>query len=413
MRIRPFRGFRPQPHLAARVSLIPNGLLGDPARRRAARNNPYSFAHVVKPRIDFSDDIKSTDQQIYEFARGYFEKMVREGILIRDAVPSFYLYRSILPTHRQTGIICCLDVDDYDHNKIRRHEHTRLDKELANEQQIALTGLNGNPVFLAHRPTNAIETFLQHLAEQPADYDFAAEGGWQQQLWVINDADQVKQLMELYEQHVPVSYIADGHHRCAAASRFAASMRQNNQPYRSRDHQFFLAGLFSASQLHIYDYNRVVRSLNGMTPQQFLQRIAERFEVQPAPRSPLKPQRAEEIGLFLNGSWHLLTVRPEFIPDDVVGKLSVSLLQDHLLEPVLGITDPRSSKELDFIPGIRGLKELERRVTKGRAAAAFSLFPVSMDELIAVSDQGRIMPPKSTWFEPKLLSGLVVFKMEY
>lgn len=414
MRIRPFKGFRPLPQLAGRVALIPNGLLGDAARRRAARNNPYSFAHVVKPRIDFSDDVPRDDEQIYAFARGYFDKMLREGILIRDAVPALYLYRSILPAHQQTGLICCLDVDDYDRNLIRRHEHTRQDKEVANQRQIALTGLNSYPVFLAHPPVAAIDAVLERHCRRTPDYDFAADAGFQQQLWVITDPKAIDELVQLYGQHVPVSYIADGHHRCAAASRFAAAMRAAaGLQFQSRDHQFFLAGLFASNQLRIYDYNRIVKTLGGLSKEGFLQRVAERFVVEPAPRAPFKPRNAREIGMFLDGTWYLLTVKPELVPDDVVGKLSASLLQDHLLEPVLSISDPRSSKELDFIPGIHGLKELEKRVSKGRAAAAFSLYPVTMDELIAVSDANRIMPPKSTWFEPKLLSGLVVFKMEY
>ncbi|MCS6991735.1 MAG: DUF1015 family protein [Chitinophagales bacterium] len=414
MRIRPFRGFRPLPQLAARVALVPNGLLSDARRRRAARNNPYSFAHVVKPKIDFPDDVPRADDQLYAFARQYFDKMVQEGIFLRDSTPCFYLYRSILPSHTQTGLICCLDIEDYDQHRVRRHENTRQDKELANERQITLTQLNSYPVFLTHRPVEAIDQFLTQLAVQPPAYDFECESGWQQQLWVISNSEAIEQLIQMYELHVPVSYIADGHHRCAAASRFAATMRQRDQgQYLSRDHQFFLAALFSSNQLRIYDYNRIVKTLNGLDAPTFLQRVAERFEVSPAPRRPFRPTCPEEIGMFFDQTWYVLRVRPQWMPQDMVSRLSASLLQDLLLEPVLGIIDPRSSKELDFVPGIQGLKELERRVAKGKAAAAFSLFPVSMEQLMAVSDANRIMPPKSTWFEPKLLSGLVVFKMEY
>lgn len=418
MDIKPFKGYRPIPELAGKVALIPNNLMNEPDRKRLARNNPYSFAHVVKPRLNFPDDVAKSDQQLFDFANKYFEKLLNEGIVIRDNSPSFYIYKMTMDSRSQTGLTCCMNIKDYDEGKIKKHEHTRPEKVTENALQFESTLLNTNPVFLAYSPVEEIDKLIESITSQKADYDFLSDAGVQQNLWVVGDEKIIQNLIRLFEEKVSAAYIADGHHRAAASSIFSKKIHER-KPSRpgdsalSRDYDYFLTSLFPSNQLKIYDYNRVVKSLNGLDEKFFLKKIEENFFADEASRIPYEPQKPHRFGMYLGGKWYRLIAKAGTYSNDPIGVLDVSILQNNLLEPVLGIHDPRIDRNIDFIPGVKGLKELEKRVNKGKAAAAFSLFPVTMDQLMTVSDAGEVMPPKSTWFEPKLLSGLVTFRMEF
>jgi uncharacterized protein (DUF1015 family) len=414
MDIKPFKGYRPQPGLAQKVALLPNNLLNEANRKRAAKANPYSFAHVVKPRINFPDHVQKTDQQLFDFARNYFEKLLTEGVIIRDPKPCFYLYRLTMDERSQTGLICCMNINDYLGGRIKKHEHTRAEKENENVIHIENTRLNSNPVFLAYSPVKEIDAVMEKITQRLPEYDFVSEFGVKEQCWVVNDEATIGQFISLFDQKVSATYIADGHHRAAAAALFAEKIGKKLPPsVNSRDYNYFLTALFPADQLRIYDYNRLVKSISPMDQRTLLKKISEKFDVEPARKIPYSPPKPHRFGMFINGSWYRLKPLPGTYTEDPIGVLDVSILQNNLLEPILGIHDPRTDKNIDFVAGIKGLKELERRVTKGRAAVAFSLYPVTMEQLFAVSDAGEVMPPKSTWFEPKLLSGLVVFRMEF
>lgn len=414
MDIKPFKGYRPVPELAEKVALIPNNLMNEPDRRRAAKTNPYSFAHVVKPRINFPDEVTKTDQQLFDFAKNYFEKLVAEGVVVRDSISSFYIYRLSMDDRSQTGLICVMNIRDYHEGKIKKHEHTRAEKEIENALQIESTRLNSNPVFLAYSPVKEIDQLINTVTTEKPDYDFNSESGVTQNLWIVKEENLVKNFIELFEKNVSATYIADGHHRAAASSLFSKKIHNENpNPDGIKDYDYFLTCLFPCDQLKIYDYNRIVKSLNGLDEKFFLKKIESKFIVEEARRIPYDPQKPHRFGMYLGGKWYRLKAKEGSYAMGPIGELDVTILQENLLEPVLNITDPRTDKNIDFIPGVKGLKELERRVNKGKAAVAFSLYPVSMSELMAVSDIGEVMPPKSTWFEPKLLSGLVIFRMEF
>jgi uncharacterized protein (DUF1015 family) len=413
--IKPFKGYRPIPELASKVALNPNNLLNEPERREAARNNPYSFAHVVKPRIDFPDDTPRTDKQIFESAKRYFDKLFSEGTLLREEQPAFYVYRLSLGGHTQTGLISCLHVKNYNEGKIKKHEHTRADKELENVVQVEHTHLNSNPVFLAYPPVSKIDQLITNITvEQKPDYDFLSDSGVLQQLWVVQQPEVVEQLRQLFDEQVPVAYIADGHHRAASSSIFSSRMEEQwGGKSKFEDYNYFLTALFPANQLRIYDYNRIVKNLNGLQEKEFLKQLSEKFEIKEASRSPYDPRKPHRFGMYLVNKWYKLKALDGTFSDDAVGSLDVTILQNNVLDPILGIKDPRIDKRIDFIPGIKGLNALEKPVQKGKAAVAFSLYPVTMEQLFAISDMGGVMPPKSTWFEPKLMSGLVIFRMEF
>jgi uncharacterized protein (DUF1015 family) len=407
-------GYRPRPDIAAKVALNPNNLLSEPERRDSAKKNSYSFAHVVKPRIDFPEQTSKTEKQLFEHAKLYFNKLCDEGILIRDKVPCFYIYRLSLDNHTQTGLISCLNLKNYFEGKIKKHEHTRSEKEIENLLHIQSTRLNSNPVFLAYPAIRDIDNLVASITKsrQP-EYNFTSDLGVLQQLWIVSDLQIIEQLRQLFDQRVPVTYIADGHHRAAAAALYAQQMKKEwSGKTQFEDYNYFLTCLFPSNQLRIFDYNRVVKDLNGLSERDFLKKLNEKFEVREASRTPYDPHEPHRFGMFLGNKWFKLKSKDGTFIIDPIGSLDVTILQQNVLAPILGIKDPRLDKRIDFVPGIRGLSALEKPVIKGKAAVAFSLFPVTMEQLFAVSDMGEVMPPKSTWFEPKLMSGLVIFKME-
>jgi uncharacterized protein (DUF1015 family) len=405
--IRPFTGLRPAPSRAADIAAPPYDVLSSAEARVRAKDKPWSFLHISKPEIDLPAGIDPYSPEVYAKAFENLNKMLEEKVLVRDAAPCYYAYRLIMGSHSQTGLVAAASVPDYDTNRIRKHEFTRPDKEDDRVRQIDALNAQTGPVLLAYPTAPQVDKLLERASEGIPDADVTADDGIRHTIWVIRDAATLDQLAAAFDA-MHALYIADGHHRSAAASRIAAARRAANPKHSGNEsYNYFLSVIFPHHQMKIMDYNRLMTDLNGMDKAQFLKRIGENFSVQPS-STPVKPAKPGEFGLYLPGQWHRLQIRADLIPaNDPVARLDVSLLQNHLIAPVLGITDPRRDKRIDFVGGIRGLAELEKRVDSGEMAAAFSMFATRMEDLMAVADANEVMPPKSTWFEPKLADGLV------
>ncbi|MHB1181058.1 MAG: DUF1015 domain-containing protein [Sulfuricella sp.] len=405
--IRPFTGLRPAPSRATDVAAPPYDVLSTAEARVRAEGHPWSFLHISKPEIDLPEGTDPYAPEVYAKAAENLKKMLAEGILARDAAPCYYAYRLIMGGHSQTGLVAAASVADYNTNRIRKHEFTRPDKEDDRVRQIDALNAQTGPVLLAYPAAPEVDEILALAASAAADADVTAEDGIRHTIWVIRDSAALARLTAAFDAMKAI-YIADGHHRSAAASRVCAARKAANPGHTGEEsYNYFLSAIFPHHQMKIMDYNRVVIDLNGLDPEAFLKRIAEQFSVQ-ASASRVKPAKPNEFGLYLPGQWYRLEIRPELIPSaDPVARLDVSLLQNYLIAPVLGINDPRRDKRIDFVGGIRGLAELEKRVDSGEMAAAFALFATRMEDLMAVADAGEVMPPKSTWFEPKLADGLV------
>jgi uncharacterized protein (DUF1015 family) len=405
--IRPFTGLRPAPSRAADVAAPPYDVLSTAEARVRAEGHPWSFLHISKPEIDLPEGTDPYAPEVYAKAAENLKKMLAEGILARDAAPCYYAYRLIMGGHSQTGLVAAASVADYDTNRIRKHEFTRPDKEDDRVRQIGALNAQTGPVLLAYPAAPEVDDILALASSAAPDADVTAEDGIRHTIWVISDSATLARLTAAFDAMKAI-YIADGHHRSAAASRVCAARKAANPGHTGEEsYNYFLSAIFPHHQMKIMDYNRVVTDLNGLDSEAFLKRIGEQFSVQ-ASASRVKPAKPNEFGLYLPGQWYRLEIRPELIPiNDPVARLDVSLLQNHLIAPVLGINDPRRDKRIDFVGGIRGLAELEKRVDSGEMAAAFALFATRMEDLMAVADAGEVMPPKSTWFEPKLADGLV------
>jgi len=404
--IAPFRALRPLPEQAAAVAAPPYDVLSSSEARALAAGNPYSFLHVSKAEIDLPEGSDPYAPEVYERAATSFARLVRDGILVRDEKPMYYAYRLSMPwgdgLHVQTGFAAAASVAAYAAQRIRRHELTRPEKEDDRVRQIEAVNAQTGPVLLAYPDCPRADALLAEVTGAPAEVDVTARDGIRHQLWPIDD-DAVLSALTLAIEALPALYIADGHHRSAAAARIAA---RRHLPGREQASDRFLAVLFPQAQMRILDYNRVVTDLAGLGEDGFLDRLNEFWDVLPA-ATAVKPANAGEVGLYLPGRWFHLHIRPQYVPDDPVGALDVQLLTDRLLAPILGIADLRRDRRIDFVGGMRGLGELKRRVDGGEMAAAFALVPTSMAALMKVADAGLIMPPKSTWFEPKLADGLV------
>lgn len=405
--IRPFAGLRPAPNRAADVAAPPYDVLSTDEARVRAEGRPWSFLHISKPEIDLPAGTDPYAPEVYAKAAENLKKMLAEGILARDPAPCYYVYRLVMGGHSQTGLVAAASVADYDINRIRKHEFTRPDKEDDRVRQIDALNAQTGPVLLAYPAAPQVDAILAQTSAATPDADVTADDGIRHTIWVIRDADVIGKLTVAFDA-MSALYIADGHHRSAAASRVCAARKAANPQHSGEEsYNYFLSVIFPHHQMKIMDYNRVVTDLNGMDGAAFLKLIGEKFSVQES-AAPVKPARPGEFGLYLPGQWYRLEIRPELIPvNDPVARLDVSLLQNNLIAPVLGIADPRRDKRIDFVGGIRGLPELEKRVGSGEMAAAFALFPTRMEDLMAVADAGEVMPPKSTWFEPKLADGLV------
>lgn len=402
--IKPFTGLRPAAGRAAEVLAPPYDVLNTEEAREKAQGKPWSFLHISKPEIDLDPGIDPYDESVYAKGAENFQAMLDAGVLVRDEEPCYYVYRIIMGDHQQTGLVAGASVAAYDRNDVRKHEFTRPKKEDDRVRQIDALNAQTGPVFLTYKSTPVIDEVLHTTAENEPEVDVTLDDGVRHELWAIKDVNTIHALTDAFDK-LGVIYVADGHHRSAAASRVAA-MRRGDNPDPEASHEHFLTVIFPDKEMQILDYNRVVRDLNGLEQNELLQRIGESFSVVPANGS-VKPQKTGEFGMYLDGQWYRLNIQPALIPEDPVKKLDVSLLADHLIEPLLGISDPRTDDRIDFVGGIRGLGELEKRVNSGDMAVAFSLFPTSIHDLMAVADDNQVMPPKSTWFEPKLADGMV------
>jgi uncharacterized protein (DUF1015 family) len=411
--IRPFKGLRPVPELAAQVAALPYDVVNE-AEARQYKDQKMHFYHVTRAEIDLAEGTDVHSQAVYDKACENLEAMIDDGILQEDADPCYYLYELTMDGRSQTGLICGSSCDDYFNNLVRKHEFTRPVKEKDRIDHIRTTRAQTGTVFLAYRDVPEIQAVMNQWKQTHAPvYDFTAEDGIQHRFWVIDDYAKVGAITHLFRTEVPCTYIADGHHRAASAGKVCLEMREAGFQVTG-DERFnsFLTAIFPESELKIMDYNRVAKDLNGLTPEGFLTRVQERFSIAAAPQSPYRPQKPHEFGMYLAGQWYRLQVLPEHAgADHPIHSLDVSILQDNLLTPVLNIDDPRTNNRIDFVGGIRGLQPLQDRVDAGEAAVAFSCYPVSIEQLLEVADSGEVMPPKSTWFEPKLRDGLVVYSI--
>jgi uncharacterized protein (DUF1015 family) len=404
--IRPFRAYRPKPELAAEVAAKPYDVLTSDEARLEAKGHPYSFLHVGKPEIDLDPSTDLYDKRVYAKAKENLEKLMREKIIVQDPEPYLYLYAQTMGGHTQYGLVGCASVEEYANETIKKHEFTRKDKEEDRCNHVRVTNAQTGPVFLTYRDSAEIDAIIDRVKSNPPANDHIASDDIRHQSWVISDKGMLAKLQTLIGK-IPHLYVADGHHRTAAAATVGRERKAANPGHRGdEEYNFFLAVCFPASQLRIMDYNRVVRDLNGLSEEEFWRRIKENFSVREA-SSQVRPSKKGELGMYMGGKWYVLNAREEQLAqEDPVLRLDVSILQNYLLDPVLGIKDPRTDKRIDFVGGIRGLGELERRVNVGGMKVAFSLFPTSVHELMSIADAGKIMPPKSTWFEPKLRDGL-------
>ncbi|MCW8906529.1 MAG: DUF1015 family protein [Sedimenticola sp.] len=405
--IRPFPGLRPAPGRASEVVAPPYDVMSEEEARQMVEGRPWSFLHISRAEVDLPRGVDPYSPQVYSRAAQNLAEMREAGVLIQDSNPCYYVYRLTMGDHSQLGVVAAASVAAYDGGRIKRHELTRPAKEQDRVNQIDALNAQTGPVFLVYPEDERIDGLLQDAAEGEPDMDITADDRVRHQLWVLSDSSRSTALSMLFEE-LPALYVADGHHRSAAASRVAARRRQEN-PQHSGDepYDYFLSVIFPQQQTRILDYNRLVRDLRGLQAEQFLQALTDRFRVEPVSQA-VRPQQSGDFGMYLAGQWYRLTLDEKYIPlSDPVGRLDVTLLEQHLLDPILGIEDQRTDDRIDFVGGIRGLGALEERVDSGQWAVAFSLFPTSMKALMAVSDAGEIMPPKSTWFEPKLADGLV------
>jgi uncharacterized protein (DUF1015 family) len=399
--IKPFRALRPAQGRAAEILAPPYDVLSSVEARVLAKGKPWSFLHISKPEIDLDPAIDPYDRAVYAKAAENLDRMVKAGVLIRDPKPCYYVYRLTREGRSQTGLAAVASLADYATNRIRKHELTTPVKEDDRVRQIAAVNAETGPVMLAHPANAEIDGLLASVATGAADVDVTADDGVRHELWAVSDEDTIQRLTRAVDA-LPALYIADGHHRSAAAARVA-----EDRGGKAGSHSHFLAVTFPHNQMTILDYNRVLRDLNGRVPEQLLAALRERFSVE-ASDQPVRPAASSEFGMFLAGRWYRLTLRPDLVPtNDPIGRLPITLLARNVIEPLFGVTDQRADKRIDFIGGGRGLGELERRVALGDMAVAFALYPTQMADLMAVADAGEIMPPKSTWFAPKLADGMV------
>ncbi len=400
--IRPFRGLRPAPGRAGEVAAPPYDVLSSDEARSRAAGKPWSFLHISKPEIDLDRSVDIYAPEVYAKAAENLKTMLDAGVLVRDDQPCYYAYRLTMGAHVQTGLVVAANVADYDSNRIRKHEYTRPDKEDDRVRQIEALNAQTGPVLLAYPSSATADELIADIASGEAAADVTADDGIRHQIWVLRDPAKIDATTRCFDA-MKALYIADGHHRSAAASRVAAA-RHKAGVEQSADS--FLAVVYPQDQMKILDYNRVVKDLHGLDEAELLRRLAQDFSVEDS-AARVHPAATGEFGMYLAGRWRKLTIKPERVPQDPVDSLDVSLLSDYVLGPLLGIADLRRDKRIDFVGGIRGLAELEKRVDSGEMTVAFALHPTRMDQLMAVADSNEVMPPKSTWFEPKLADGLV------
>lgn len=408
--VRAFRAVRPKKQFASQVAALPYDVMNSSEAKEAVKGNKYSFLHVDKAEIDLPENIDVYDKKVYLKASENLKNLVSDGVCEQDAKPAFYIYRQIMNGRSQTGLVCCASIDDYLNNVIKKHENTVAAKEADRINHVDYCDANTGPIFLTYRNNAQISRIIEeYILNNESEYDFTAYDV-RNTVWVIDDEKIISELSSLFST-IPSLYIADGHHRSASAVKVGLKRREQNPGYTGdEEFNFFLAVLFPDTELAVMDYNRTVKDLNGMGEDEFLQKLEEKFEIEPK-QSAYKPQKRHTFGLYLGKKWYKLSLR-EGIADesDPLARLDVSVLQNEVFSPLLNITNPRADKRIDFIGGIRGLEELEKRCSEDMCAA-FSMYPTSISDLMAIADSGNVMPPKSTWFEPKLLSGLFIHNL--
>lgn len=412
--VKPFKAVRPAANLAAQVAALPYDVMNSDEARRMVAGNPYSFLHVDKAEVDLDPAIDLYDKRVYEKARDNLNQMIADGVFLQDEKPCLYIYKQKMDGRTQIGIVGCTAIDDYRNNIIKKHELTRADKEQDRINHVDYCDANTGPIFLTYRAKETVNALVADVmqAKDPV-YDFVSEDGIGHTVWVVDEDAAIAKLCSEFAD-VDYLYIADGHHRSASAVRVGCKRREAKPAYDGNEEfNYFLSVIFPDEQLYIMDYNRIVKDLNGNTAAQFLDKVAEKFTITAyAGEGVLKPEKKHTYGMYLEGKWYLLTAKDgSYDQNDPVARLDVSILQNNLLHPILGIGDPRTDKRIDFVGGIRGLQALADRVDDGSMAVAFSMYPTTMDDLMDIADAGAIMPPKSTWFEPKLRSGLFIHKL--
>lgn len=408
-KIRPFRGIRPPKELVTNVASRPYDVLSSDEARLEAEGNPMSLYHIIKPEIDFSPQVDEHDACVYDKARDNFLNFQKQGWLVRDSAPCYYIYAQTMDGRTQYGFVVAANVDDYMSGRIKKHELTRKDKEEDRMKHVRINEANLEPVFFAFPDNAELEAIMKGIIATTPEYDFTAPDGIRHTLWVIADEPVIRAVTDAFAA-IPELYIADGHHRTAAAALVGAERAKANPHHTgSEEYNYFLAVAFPASHLKIFDYNRVVRDLNNLTDEEFMSSLAENFIVECKGADEYRPQELHNFSLYLSGQWYSLTAKEGRYDDtDPIGVLDVTISSDLILRDILGITDLRRDKRIDFVGGIRGLDELKRRVDSGEMRVALALYPVTMKQLMDIADSGNIMPPKTTWFEPKLRSGLVI-----
>ncbi len=409
--LKPFKAVRPKDEYASQVGALPYDVMNSEEAREMVKDKPYSFLHVDKAEVDLPQGIDIYSAEVYEKAKENLEALSANGICKQDEKPMLYVYRQIMNGREQTGIVGCTAVDDYINNVIKKHEFTRADKEADRIRHVDTLDANTGPIFLTHRENKTVSDITENWKNTHTPvYDFVSDDGVAQTVWVIDDDAVIDTLVKEFAE-IPYLYIADGHHRCASAVRVGERRRGEGEYDKDAEFNFFLSVIFPCDQLKIMDYNRVMADLNGNTSEEFIVKMGEKFVVEEADESPYAPKERHTFGMYLDNKWYKVTAKPEFINEnDPVECLDVSILQNNLITPILNITDPRTDKRIDFVGGIRGLGELERRCAEGMKLA-FAMYPTSLNELMDIADAGKVMPPKSTWFEPKLLSGLFIHKL--
>ena len=412
-KVKPFKGVRPPRELVEEVASRPYDVLNSEEARKEAEGNPKSLYHIIKPEIDFEPGFDEHDPAVYDKAVENFRKFQKEGWLVQDPKECYYIYAQTMDGRTQYGFVVGAWVNDYMEGRIKKHELTRRDKEEDRMKHVRCNNANIEPVFFAFPDNEELEAIIRRVTAGKPEYDFVAPDGFGHTFWVIDDDATIAKITEEFAK-IPSLYIADGHHRSAAAALVGAEKAKNNPSHKGdEEYNYFMAVAFPASHLKIIDYNRVVRDLNGLTPAEFLDRLARNFTVEKKGKEICHPSGLHNFSLYLDGEWYSLTAKEGTYNDaDPIGVLDVTVSSDLILRDILNITDLRSDKRIDFVGGIRGLEELKRRVDSGEMAMALALYPVTMKQLIDIADTGNIMPPKTTWFEPKLRSGLVIHKLD-
>lgn len=412
--IKPFQGIRPVKDKVKDIASPPYDVINKQEAKEMAGENQLSFLHVIKPEIDFPDDFNVYSPEIYKQGKENFGKLMDVGIFNQDSKDNFYVYAQTMHGRTQYGLVACASVKDYMEDYIKKHELTRPDKEEDRMNHIRVSNLNYEPVFFTYPAHQRIDELIGEVIKSNPEYDFISDDDITHTFWVIDNEDIILEIQSIFEKEIPYTYVADGHHRTAAAALVGNERKENNPDHKgNEEYNYFLAVHFPDNQLSIFDYNRVVKDLNGHSAAEFIDELGKRFDIEEKGDEAYKPARLHEFSMYLEGKWYRLQAKENtYDENDPIGVLDVTVLTSQVLEPLLGITDLRRDKRIDFVGGIRGLGELKKRVDSGEMKVAFALYPVSMQQLINIADTGNIMPPKTTWFEPKLRSGLVLHSLE-